>query len=252
MPGCVRCRAISVVINMPAPASSTNDAAICVTANDAQAAVGAGGDAHAAGRQAEAIRRVGGRQPRHEGEQHRGDQGEADTDPQQRRIDREIERAHRVARGVARQHRHHGPGDQHAEDRAGAAQQQALGQQRAAQRRPAGAERGANRQLAFAAHRSREDQVGDVRARDDEDQARRRQQHQQHRPRRRRDLVAQLHRFDPEVVLHRIRLRACSVRMAPCAVLSSARACSRSRPATAGRTTRSCDARGHPTMVAAM
>ncbi len=33
MPGCVRCSAISVVINMPAPASSTNDAAICVIAN---------------------------------------------------------------------------------------------------------------------------------------------------------------------------------------------------------------------------
>ena len=85
---------------------------------------------------------------------------------------REIERAHREARRIAREHRHHRPRDQHAEQRAGAAQQQAFGEQRPPQRAGARAERGANRQLAFAAHRARENQVGDVRARDDEDQAR--------------------------------------------------------------------------------
>ena len=63
----------------------------------------------------------------------------------------------------------------------------------------AGAERRADRQLPFAPDRPRENQVGDVRAGDDEHQRRRRQQHEQDRPRRRGDLVAQADGFDPEV-----------------------------------------------------
>ena len=94
-----------------------------------------------------------------------------------------------------------------AEDRAGAAQQQAFGEQRAPQRAGARAERRANRQLAFAPHRARENQIRDVRAGDDEDQCRRGEQHQQDGSRRRGDLIAQLHRVDPEVGLRRIRLR---------------------------------------------
>ena len=69
------------------------------------------------------------------------------------------------------------------------------------------AERRANRQLAFAPHRARENQVRDVRTRDDEDQRRRREQHEQDGPRGRRDLVAQLHRVDAEVAALRIRIR---------------------------------------------
>ena len=49
---CADCSANSVVSSMPAPASSTNDAAICVTANSAQPAVRARRDPHAAVRQA--------------------------------------------------------------------------------------------------------------------------------------------------------------------------------------------------------
>ena len=124
---------------------------------------------------------------------------QADADPQQARVDRQVERADREARRVARQDGHHRPRDQHAEDRAGAAEQQALGQQRPPQRPLARAERRADRQLPFAPHRARQDQVGDVRAGDDEHQRRRRQQHQQHGPRRRGDLIAQAHRVDPEV-----------------------------------------------------
>ena len=153
----------------------------------------------------EAGGRIGGRQPRNERQQHRRNQRQADADPQQRAVDAEIERAHREARRIARDHRQHRPRDQHAEQRAGAAQQHAFGEQRAPQRAGARAKRRANRQLAFAAHRAREDQVGDVRARDDEDQAGRAEQHQQDRARRRGDLIAQLHRVDAEVILHRIR-----------------------------------------------
>ena len=86
-PGGAACSAISVVSSMPAPASSTNDAAICVTANSPQPAVRARRDPHAAARQAEAVRRVGRRQPRHERQQDGGDEREADADPQQARVD---------------------------------------------------------------------------------------------------------------------------------------------------------------------
>ena len=192
---------------MPAPASSTNDAAICVTAKSAQPPVRAGRDAHAAARHAESARRLGGRQARHERQQDRRRQREPDADPQQAGIDRQLERADGEARGVAREQGHHRPRQQDAEDRAGAAQQQALGQQRATQRGGARSERRANRQLAFASHRPRQDQVGDVRARDDEDEPGGGQEHEQHRPGRRGDLIAQLHGIDAEVAFLRIRLR---------------------------------------------
>jgi hypothetical protein len=78
-------------------------------------------------------------------------------------------------------------------------QQKGFGQQRPAQRAGGCAERGADRQLAFTPNGSRENQVGDVRARDDEDQRRRREQRQQHSPRARRDLVAQPHGVNAEV-----------------------------------------------------
>jgi hypothetical protein len=52
----------------------------------------------------------------------------------------------------------------------GAAEQKALGQQHAAQHAPACAQRHADRQLAFAANRPCQNQVGNIGTRDDEDQ----------------------------------------------------------------------------------
>ena len=115
---------------MPAPARSTNDAAICVTANSAQPAVGARRDPDAAVRQAEAVRRSGRRQTRHEREQHGGDHRQTDAHPQQRRIDGDIERAHRVARRVTRQQRDHRPRDR--SRRAPRRRRRAAGSRRAA------------------------------------------------------------------------------------------------------------------------
>jgi hypothetical protein len=149
-------------------------------------------------------RSAGRRQPRHVGQQHRRDDREQRADPQQTGVDRQIERAHREARGVAREDGDHRPRAQHSQQRAGAAQQQALGQQRPSQRTGARAERGPDRQLAFATHRAREDQVGDVRAGDDEDERGGGEQRQQHRARVRRDLIAQLHGVDLEVRLRRV------------------------------------------------
>ncbi len=176
----------------PAPASSTNDAAICVTANAAQAPVGARRHPHAAVRQANAA--VGGSPAKGASAPNASstDATSASVTPTQSTVASTVTSSarNRVARRIAREHADHRLRNQHAERRARTAQQQALGEQRPAQGGRAGAERGANRQLAFAPDRPRaEDQVGDVRARDDEDQRRCRQQHEQNRSRRRRNLI---------------------------------------------------------------
>ena len=128
------------------------------------------------------MRGVGRRQARDKRQQHRGHHRQQRADPEHAGIDCQIERAHREARGVARQDRHHRPRAQYAQRRARAAQQQAFGQQRAPQRSGAGAQRRADRQLAFAPDGPRQNQVRDVRAGDHEHQHRRRQQHQQNGP----------------------------------------------------------------------
>ena len=194
-------------MSMPAPASRTNDAAICVTANTRSRRLVPGRDPHAAARQTQSARRFRRRQARHEREQDGGGHRQDDADPEQARIDGDVVRAHGEAGGIARQHGHHRPRDDDGEHRARAAQQQAFGQERSAQRAGARAKRRANGQLAFAADRARENQVRDVRAGDDEDQRRRGEQHQQDGSRRRDDLVAQVHRVDAEVRLRLIRLR---------------------------------------------
>ncbi len=155
---------------MLAPASSTKDAAICVTAKIRSRRLVLPVMRRLPLDEAEAMRRVGRWQARNERQQHRRHDRQHRADPEQAGIHRQIERADGEARGVAGQDGDHRPRDQHAERRAGAAQQQAFRQQRAAQRAGTGAERGADRQFAFAADRPRQNQVGDVRARDDEDQ----------------------------------------------------------------------------------
>ena len=57
----------------------------------------------------------------------------ADADPEQARVERQVERAHREARRIAREHGDHRLRDQHAEHRAAAAENQAFGEERAAQ-----------------------------------------------------------------------------------------------------------------------
>ena len=70
----------------------------------------------------------------------------------------------------------------------------------------AGAERGPHGQLAFAPHRSRQDQVGDIRAGNDEHDRGRGEQHEQDRPRRCRDLIAELRGFELQIAFRGIRL----------------------------------------------
>ena len=147
---------------------------------DAQAAAGAAGNAQAAVREADSIRAAGRRQARNKRQEHRGENGQNRADPEHAGINGEIERANRKARGVARQDGNHRTRAQHAEQRASAAEQETFGEKRAAQRTGACAERGAHGEFVFAANGARQNQVGDVRAGDDEDEPGRRQQHQQH------------------------------------------------------------------------
>ena len=81
----------------------------------AQTTVRAGRDPDAAVRQAEAVRRLGGGQPRNKRQEDRGHQRQADANPQQAGIDREIQRPDREARRITSQDRDHRPGDDHAE-----------------------------------------------------------------------------------------------------------------------------------------
>ena len=193
-------------MSMPAPASSTNDAAICVTANARRRRFVPG-----------VIRTLPLDRPSPFADSAEGRRGTyasstaADTaritpTHSRRRVHGDVVGADRVARRVARQHGHHRPRDRDRQHRARAAEQQALGQQRATQRARAGAERRADRELAFAAHRPRQNQVRHVGAGDDEHQRRGREQHQQNRPRRRDDLIAEVHRVDAKVRLRLIRL----------------------------------------------
>jgi hypothetical protein len=190
---------------MPAPASSTNDAAICVDGEQREAAVGA---------------RVMRTPPLAAEPVDASDDGSRGTNasrtaaasarptPTHSSVASTVRSSARdgETRRVARQDRDHRPRDQHAEI-APAPQSSRLSAssvRRSAQRLAPSAAR-------IASSPSRrteraEDQVGDVRARDDEDQRRGREQHQQHRPRGRRDLFAQLHGVDLEVAVLRIRL----------------------------------------------
>ena len=183
--------ATSVASSMPGAGEQHERAGNLGGREDAQAAIGAGRDPDAAVRQAKSCRPVRRRQSRDEREEHRGRNRQAGADPEHARIDGDVERADGEAGRVTADDRDERPRQQQPEHRAGATEHQALGEQRPPQRAGAGAERGTDGQLPFAAHRSRQDQVGDVRARDDEHDSGGGQQQQQHRPRRRGDLIAE-------------------------------------------------------------
>ena len=185
------CSASSVVSSMPAPASSTNDAAICVTAKTRSRRL-----------VPEVIRTLPFDRPKPldaSGEGSRGTNASSTAAASARPTPTHSSVASTVRSSARTENREAYCASTATIGRAmstpstapGAAEQQALGQQRPPQRAGARAERRANRQLALAPDRARQDQVRDVRAGDDEDQRRCRQQHQQHGPRRRGDLVAQ-------------------------------------------------------------
>ena len=168
-----------VLINMLAPARRMKDAAICVMAKMRRRRPVLPVMRTLPLARPSPLRRFGGRQTRNEREQNRGDDRQDRADPEHAGVDGEVERADGEARSVAREDcRPSGCATDNAEQRSGAAQQQAFREQRAAQRAGGGAERGANREFAFAADAARQNQIGDVGARNHEDQQRRSQQDQ--------------------------------------------------------------------------
>jgi hypothetical protein len=129
---------------------------------------------------------------------------QAGADPEHTRIDGDLERADGEAGRIHRDHRDERPSQQHAQHGTCAAEHQALSQQRPPEGAMAGAERGPHGQLAFAAHRAGQDQVGDIRAGNDEHHRGCGEQHEQDRPRRRRNLIAEPGHLQLNVALHRI------------------------------------------------
>ena len=108
---------ISVAISVAAPASSTNENAICVVANtrSRRFVPGVMRTLPLASPIPVDRTRVRRRQLRHICEQHRSGHRQGGADPQQARIHRHFERSHREPRREAGDDRHHGPREQHAE-----------------------------------------------------------------------------------------------------------------------------------------
>ena len=155
-----------------------------------QAAVGARGDPDAATRQAEAGRPVRRRQSGHKGEQHRCGERETGADPQHAGIDGNVERPYRKTGRIARHEGGERPRQQQAKHGTSAAEHQAFRQQRAAERTGTRSERSADRQLAFTSYRSRQNQIRNIRAGNDEHHGRSPKQHEQDRSCGRRNLIS--------------------------------------------------------------
>jgi hypothetical protein len=135
-----------------------------------EAAVGAAGDSRAAGAAGD-VGRGGGGQAWNESEEHGGQHGESGGDPEERRIEGQVESADGEARGILSEHGHHGLRNENADGGAGSAEQQAFGEESAAERGVARAERLADGEFTFAAHGTGEHEVRDIRAGDDKQQS---------------------------------------------------------------------------------
>ena len=147
------------------------------------------------------------REARHVGKQNGGRHGQTRANPEHARVEADVERANRKPRGAAGHENDERPRQRDAQQRSGAAQDQALGEERTPQGAVAGAERRAHGQLPFTSHRAREDEIGDVRAGNHEHDRRRRKQEQKDRPRGCRDLIAKRPRTDLDVGIGRVGLR---------------------------------------------
>ena len=165
------CSVTSVPTSIAAPASSTNENAICVVAKIRRRRFVAG-----------VIRTLPLPRPRPSRRAtsgRRGTNASSTAAPSRERRHPDEPRIRRSHRAPERRSAPHtrdmsvtsGSAIYRPSDGAGGAEHQAFGEQRAPQRRVAGAERGAQRQLALAPHRPRQNQVRDVGARDDEDDA---------------------------------------------------------------------------------
>src|SRR5690349_1385270 len=110
-------------------------------------------------------------QTRHEGKNYRGDDGEGGRNPEKAGVHGEIQGANGNARSVASQDGDEGLGAQNADGGAGSAEDQAFGELHAAKSPAAGTKSGADGEFAFAADGAGENQVRNVGAGNDENEA---------------------------------------------------------------------------------
>jgi hypothetical protein len=145
---------------MPAPANGYERQGDLRHGEHAEAAIRPGRNAQTAARQRRGRlrRRQAGHVRQHHGREHR----QSSANPQQARLHGDIERSHREACGIAADDAHERPGQQHAEDGAAPAEDQAFGKQRPPEGGRPRAERRAYRQLAFAPDGARQNQVRDI------------------------------------------------------------------------------------------
>ena len=136
-------------------------------------------------------RRQGGKRAEHQAGHDGDEKGEA----KDAGVDVDLMRARGEPADKRRQHVDCRPGEREAEDPAGDRQHRAFGQQLTDQTPASGTERGAHRQLAIAPQHARERQVGDIRARDQQNQTRRAEQDQQQLARTDGELFEQVGRF---------------------------------------------------------
>ena len=168
---------------------------------NAQPAIGSSADAHAARRKTEPTRGADRGQARNERQQHSANHRQQCAHPKQTGIYRQIQRPNRETGGITSQHRDHRAGRQHAQQSARATQHQALCKQGPSQVRGTGAQRRADAQFAFPSHGPRQDQVGHIRAGNNEHQSRSSHQNQQHGSRAGGNLIAQQGGVNAEVGL---------------------------------------------------
>ena len=213
---------------------------------DAQPPAAAPRHSRSAARERCAQRRAPRRQPRNERQEHRRRQRQRNAKPHQVEIELQPIGTHREPRGIAPQHRHHRPREDQRRQHSASAQHQAFRQQRTPQRRGVSSQRRAHRQLRFAANRSREHQVGHIRARNHKQQPRGRKQHPQNRIGARIDLVVHPRHIDPVMIgglvdlrmraeyrrVPRAQLRSCASRVAPGASRAKTSVMRCSRPVT--------------------
>src|SRR5712692_5527375 len=171
---------------------------------NAEAAIGAAGDTHAAARQTQTMRGVGRWQARDKRQEHSRDHRQRRPHPQHAGINRQIQCADRETRSVASKHGEQRPRTDYSESGANDAENETLRQQNAAQCAGASAQSRADGQLALTAHGASEDKIGDIGARDDKHKAGGGKKNQENRSSARSDLLTEEFGVDLKVCLGRI------------------------------------------------
>ena len=182
-PGSTCRSALNVRIINPAPTSRTSASATCRTTSVLRARCRSRLSVRLrpAARSVSATRGPGVLERRNQAERHAGGDRDERGEGERPAVERDLIHAREIRRRERDEHAEPAPRQGEARDAAEDAERRALDQQFAHELGPAGAERRADRQLVLPAVGPHQQQVGDVRARDEQHQADRAHQHPQHR-----------------------------------------------------------------------